>query len=70
MTRTPTYRQCTVAENEDYMAFFSSVAGVLQTLVIALETGLGIWDVINPMDGYGNYNLGANSQDMKQTMAN
>ena len=51
------------------MAFFSSAVGVLQTLVIALGAGLGIWGVINLMEGYGNDNPGAKSQGMKQLMA-
>ena len=29
------------------MAFFNSAVGVLQTLVIALGAGLGIWGAIN-----------------------
>ena len=36
------------------MAFFNSAVGVLQTLVVALGAGLGIWGVINLMEGYGN----------------
>ena len=36
------------------MAFFNSAVGVLQTLVIALGAGLGIWGVINLLEGYGN----------------
>ena len=36
--------------------------GVLQTLVIALGAGLGIWGAINLMEGYGNDNPGAKSQ--------
>ena len=48
------------------MAFFNSAVGVLQTLVIALGAGLGIWGVINLMEGYGNDNPGAKSQGMKQ----
>ena len=43
---------------------------VLQTLVIALGAGLGIWGVINLLEGYGNDNPGAKSQGMKQFMAN
>ena len=31
----------------------------MKTLVIALGAGLGIWDVINLMEGYGNDNPGA-----------
>ena len=44
------------------MAFFNSAVGVLQTLVIALGAGLGIWGVVNLMEGYGNDNPGAKSQ--------
>lgn len=51
------------------MAFFTSAVGVLQTLVIALGAGLGIWGVVNLMEGYGNDNPGAKSQGMKQLMA-
>ena len=36
------------------MAFFNSAVGTLQTLVIALGAGLGIWGAINLMEGYGN----------------
>ena len=32
-----------------------------QTLVVALGAGLGIWGVINLMEGYGNDNPGANA---------
>ena len=38
------------------MAFFNSAVNVLQTLVIALGAGLGIWGVINLLEGYGNDN--------------
>lgn len=48
------------------MAFFNSAVTVLQTLVIALGTGLGIWGAINLMEGYENDNPGAKSQGMKQ----
>ena len=43
------------------MAFFNSAVGVLQTLVVALGAGLGIWGVINLMEGYGNDNPAANA---------
>ena len=43
------------------MAFFSSAVTVLQTLVVALGAGLGIWGVINLLEGYGNDNPGANA---------
>lgn len=51
------------------MAFFNSAVDVLQTLVIALGAGLGIWGAINLLEGYGNDNPGAKSQGMKQLMA-
>ena len=35
------------------MAFFQSAVSTLQTLVIALGAGLGIWGAINLMEGYG-----------------
>lgn len=57
------------AESEDYMAFFNSAVTVLQTLVVALGAGLGVWGVINLLEGYGNDNPGAKSQGMKQLMA-
>lgn len=44
------------------MAFFSSAVNVLQTLVIALGAGLGIWGVINLMEGYGNDNRATRSR--------
>ena len=34
------------------MTFFNSAVDVLQTLVIALGAGLGIWGVINLLEGY------------------
>lgn len=43
------------------MAFFNSAVDVLQTLVIALGAGLGIWGAINLLEGYGNDNPGANA---------
>ena len=43
------------------MAFFQSAVGTLQTLVVALGAGLGIWGAINLMEGYGNDNPGANA---------
>ena len=39
------------------MAFFNSAITVLQTLVIAL----GVWGVVNLIEGYGNDNPGANA---------
>lgn len=57
-------------KEEKTMAFFNSAVSVLQTLVVALGAGLGIWGAINLLEGYGNDNPGAKSQGMKQFMAN
>lgn len=46
---------------DDSMAFFNSAVGVLQTLVIALGAGLGIWGIVNLLEGYGNDNPCANA---------
>ena len=51
------------------MAFFASAITTLQTLVIALGAGLGVWGVVNLLEGYGSDNPGSNSQGMKQLMA-
>ena len=48
------------------MEFFNSAVGVLQTLVVALGAGLGIWGVINLLEGYGQDNPASKSQGMKQ----
>ena len=70
----PTTSRASPAENSGEirrktMAFFNSAITVLQTLVIALGAGLGIWGAINLLEGYGNDNPGAKSQGMKQLMA-
>ena len=51
------------------MDFFNSAVTTMSTLVTALGGGLGVWGVINLMEGYGNDNPGAKSQGMKQLMA-
>ena len=42
------------------MEFFNSAIEVLQTLVVALGAGLGVWGAINLLEGYGNDNPGSN----------
>jgi hypothetical protein len=51
------------------MAFFQSTVTTLQTLVVALGAGLGIWGVVNLLEGYGADNPAAKSQGIKQLMA-
>ena len=52
-----------------YMACFSSAITTLKTLVVAIGAGLGVWGVVNLLEGYGNDNPGAKSQGIKQLMA-
>lgn len=51
------------------MEFFNQAITVLQTLVVAIGAGLGVWGVVNLMEGYGNDKPGAKSQGMKQLMS-
>lgn len=51
------------------MEFFNQAITVLQTLVVAIGAGLGVWGVVNLMEGYGNDNPGAKSQGVKQLMS-
>lgn len=53
----------------EHMAFFQSAITILQTLVVAIGAGLGVWGAINLMEGYGNDNPGAKSQGIKQLMS-
>ena len=43
------------------MAFFTSAITTLQTLVVALGAGVGVWGLVNLLEGYGNDNPGANA---------
>ena len=51
------------------MEFSNSAIEVLQTLVVALGAGLGVWGGVNLLEGYGSDNPGSKSQGMKQLMA-
>ena len=51
------------------MEFFNSAIEVLQSLVVALGAGLGVWGGVNLLEGYGSDNPGSKSQGMKQLMA-
>ncbi|HAU5292459.1 hypothetical protein FTB24_09460 [Clostridioides difficile] len=43
------------------MAFFTSAITTLKTLVVAIGAGLGVWGVINLLEGYGNDNRATRS---------
>ena len=51
------------------MEFFNSAIEFLQTLVVALGAGLGVWGGVNLLEGYGSDNPGSKSQGMNQLMA-
>ena len=51
------------------MDFFNSAVEVLQTLVVALGAGLGVWGGINLLEGYGQDNPASKSQGVKQLVA-
>ena len=53
-----------VFKEDKIMAFFTSAITVLQTLVVALGAGLGVWGAINLLEGYGNDNPGANAHSI------
>ena len=44
-----------------YMALFSSAITTLKTLVVAIGAGLGVWGVVNLLEGYGNDNRATRS---------
>ena len=43
------------------MAFFNSAITTLQTLVVALGSGLGVWGVVNLLEGYIQDNPASNA---------
>lgn len=51
------------------MSFFQQAISILQTIVIAIGAGLGVWGAINLLEGYGSDNPGARSQGIKQLMS-
>lgn len=43
------------------MEFFGEAVNTLSTLVMALGAGLGVWGIVNLMEGYGNDNRATRS---------
>lgn len=43
------------------MGFFTTSVTGLKTVVTAIGAGVGVWRVINLLEGYGNDNPGANA---------
>ncbi len=53
----------------DTTDFINKTVTVLQSVVSLIGAGLGVWGVVNLIEGYGNDNPGAKSQGVKQLMA-
>ena len=51
------------------MSFFTTAVSTMSTLVVALGGGVGVWGVVNLMEGYGADNPASKSQGVKQLMA-
>ena len=49
--------------------FISTACTVLKSVICLIGAGVGVWGVVNLLEGYGNDNAGAKSQGMKQLMA-
>lgn len=43
------------------MGFFTSAVSTLSTMVSAIGAGLGVWGVVNLLEGYGNDNRATRS---------
>ena len=48
------------------MSFFTTAVSTMSTLVVALGGGVGVWGVVNLMEGYGAENPASKSQGVKQ----
>ena len=51
------------------MDFINSSVDALKVVLTAVGAGVGIWGIVNLLEGYGNDNPGAKSQGIKQLMA-
>lgn len=51
------------------MGFIQSSISGLQTVLTAIGAGVGVYGIVNLLEGYGNDNPGAKSQGIKQLMA-
>ena len=51
------------------MEFFTLAISVLTTIITAMGAGLGVWGIVNLLEGYGGENPQARSQGIKQLVA-
>ena len=57
------------AGTAEAQTFLDAAVGPLRTMAALIGAGMGIWGVVNLIEGYGNDNPGAKSQGIKQLMA-
>lgn len=53
----------------DTGSFISTACTVLKSVICLIGAGVGVWGIVNLLEGYGNDNPGAKSQGMKQLMS-
>lgn len=53
----------------DTSSFIKTACNVLKGLIILIGAGIGVWGIVNLVEGYGSDNPGSKSQGMKQLMA-
>ena len=51
---------------DNHMAFMNTAVDGLKSVVTIVGAGLGVWGVINLLEGYGGDNPAAKSQGIKQ----
>ena len=51
------------------MEFFALAISTLTTIITVLGAGVGVWGIVNLLEGYGSENAQARSQGIKQLMA-
>ena len=51
------------------MEYFVTSLDVVKTFVILIGAALGLWGMVNLLEGYGSDNPGAKSQGIKQFVA-
>ncbi|MCR4813927.1 MAG: Maff2 family protein [Lachnospiraceae bacterium] len=51
------------------MEFFTTAVNGLKIVVTAIGAGIGVWGVINLLEGYGQDNPASKSQGIKQLMS-
>ena len=51
------------------MEFFALAISTLTTIITVLGAGVGVWGIVNLLEGYGSENAQARSQGIKQLIA-